>query len=206
MKGDECKSRQARTSNKEHFDYSAISGNCQALRSGHEERNMFESEYENPIVLGGDYGDQDSPDQEIRCPHCGRIWNGYDTDGVTEWDCTDDAYASSFTYPIGSGLCRVCAFDERTKEQERAYIADREVHVEVLEHLLCSKTVSRITNYDNAAILWDVLTQSEDDVICSWVNDLIHCFICDEMETDFVDWITEGGFERVCSDGRSTNE
>lgn len=165
-------------------------------QSSREERNMFESEYENPMVLGGDYGDEDPPDHEVRCPHCGRIWNGYDTDGVTEWDCTDYAYASAFTYPVGNRVCRVCAFDERTNEQERAYIADREAHVDVLEYLLCRST-GRITQYDDAEALWDVLIDTEDDRTRSWVNDLIHSFIGEESESDFVDWIMEGGFDRV---------
>ena len=157
---------------------------------------MFESEYENPMVLSGDYGEEDSPDQEVRCPHCGRIWNGYDTDCGTEWDCTDYAYASGFIYPVRNKVCRVCAFDERTIEQERAYIADRELHVDVLEYLLCRST-GRITHYDNAEALWDVLIDTEDDRTRSWVNDLIHSFIGEEAESDFVDWIMEGGFDRV---------
>ena len=169
-------------------------------QSSREERNMFESEYENPMVLGGDYGDEDSPDHEVMCPHCGRIWNGYDTDGVTEWDCTDYAYASAFRYPVVNRVCRVCAFDERTSEQERSYIADRDAHVDVLEYLLCRST-GRITQYDGAEALWDVLIDTEDDRTRSWVNDLIHSFIGEEAESDFVDWIMEGGFDRVRDGG-----
>lgn len=158
---------------------------------------MFESEYENPMVLGGDYGEEDLPDQEVRCPHCGRVWSGYDYEDRTEWDCTDDAYASAFTYPVGNGVCRVCAFDERTTEQERAYIADREMHVDVLEYLLCNRSNGRIAHYDAAETLWDVLIDTEDDRTKSWLNDLIHSFITDEAESDFIDWIMEGGFDRV---------
>ena len=158
---------------------------------------MFESEYENPMILGGDYGEEDLPDQEVRCPHCGRVWSGYDSEDGTEWDCTDDAYASSFTYPIGNGVCRVCAFDERTAEQERAYIADIEIHVDVLEYLLCNRSISRIYRYDSAEALWNVLIDTEDDRTRSWVNDLIHSFIADEAESDFIKWIMEGGFDRV---------
>lgn len=163
---------------------------------------MFESEYENRMVLGGDYGDEDSPDQEVRCPHCGRVWNGYDTDGVTEWDCTDYAYASAFTYPIGNGVCRVCAFRERTTEQERAYIADRDIHMDILEYLLCNRSNSRITSYDGAEMLWDVLINTDDDRTRSWVNDLIHDYVGDEAENDFIDWIMGGGFDRVCNGGQ----
>ena len=166
---------------------------------------MFENEYENPMVLGGDYGDDDSPDQEVRCPHCDRIWSGYDTDSVTEWDCTDDAYASTFTYPVRNGVCRVCAFSERTTEQERAYIADREMHVDVLEYLLCNRSTGRITHYDDAEALWDVLIDTEDERTRSWVNDLIHNFIGEEAESDFIDWIMEGGFDRV-RDGDQVNK
>lgn len=158
---------------------------------------MFESEYENPMILGGDYGDEDSPDKEVRCPHCGRIWSGYDFEDRTEWDCTDDAYASTFTYPAGNGICRVCALDERTTEQERAYIADREIHVDILEYLLCNRSTGRITRFDNAEVLWNVLVNTEDERTRLWVNDLIHSFISEEAESDFIDWIMEGGFDRV---------
>lgn len=161
---------------------------------------MFESEYENPMVLGGDYGEEDSPDHEVRCPHCGRIWIGYDYEDRTEWECTDDAYASAFTYPIGTGVCRVCAFSERTTEQERAYIADRECYVDVLEYLLCRST-GRITQYDDAEALWYVLIDTEDDRTRSWVNDLIHSFIGEEAESDFVDCVMEGGFDHVRDGG-----
>lgn len=162
---------------------------------------MFENEYENPMVLGGDYGEADSPDQEVRCPNCGRIWNGYDCEDTTEWDCTDDAYASTFTYPVGNKVCRVCAFDERTSEQERAYIADRDAHIDVLEYLLCNRSTGRITHYDGAEALWDCLIDTEDDRTRSYVNDLIHSFIGEEAESDFVDWIMEGGFDRVRDGG-----
>ena len=158
---------------------------------------MFESEYENPMVLGGDYGEEDLPDQEVVCPHCGRVWSGYAYEDPTEWDCTDDAYASAFIYPVGNGVCRVCAFDERTTEQERAYIADREMHVDVLEYFLCNRSNGRIAHYDAAETLWDVLIDTEDDRTKSWLNDLIHSFITDEAESDFIDWIMEGGFDRV---------
>lgn len=158
---------------------------------------MFESEYENPMVLGGDYGEEDLPDQEVRCPHCGRVWSGYDYEDRTEWDCTDDAYASTFTYPVGSGICRVCALDERTTEQERAYIADREIHVDILEYFLCNRSTGRISRCDNAEVLWNVLVDTEDERTRLWVNDLIHSFVSDEAESDFIDWIMEGGFDRV---------
>lgn len=158
---------------------------------------MFESEYENPMVLGGDYGEEDLPNQEVRCPHCGRVWSGYDYEDMTEWDCTDDAYVSAFTYPVGNGVCRVCAFDERTVEQERAYIADREIHVDVLEYLLCNRSTGRIAHYDAAKALWDALVDTVDERTCLWTNDLIHNFIADEAESDFIDWIMEGGFDRV---------
>ena len=162
---------------------------------------MFENEYENPMVLGGDYGDEDSPDQEVRCPHCGRIWSGYDFEDVTEWDCVDDANASAFTYPIGTDACRVCAFNERTTEQERAFIADSECCVDVLEYLLCNRISGRITNYDSAKAIWDILIDTEDDRTRYWVNDLIHSFIGEEAESDFVDWIMEGWFDRVRDGG-----
>lgn len=154
---------------------------------------MFESEYENPMVLGGDYVEEDLPDQEVRCPHCGRVWSGYDYEDRTEWDCTDDAYASTFTYPVGNGICRVCALGERTTEQERAYIADREIYVDVLEYLLCNRSTGRITRCDNAEVLWNVLVDTEDERTRLWVNDLIHSFVGDEAESDFIDWVMEGG-------------
>lgn len=159
---------------------------------------MFDQEYENPMVLG-DYGDEDEQPQEVYCKHCGRLWTGYDCGEATEWDCTDDAYVSSFVFPLSAdGRCRACAWEERTIEQERAYITATNCFVEVLEYLLCNRSVHRITHYDNAEILWDVLFNSEDDIVRSWVNDLIHDYIHDEMRSDFVDWLTEGGFDRVC--------
>lgn len=159
---------------------------------------MFDQEYENPMEIG-DYDDEDEHTQEVYCKHCGRLWTGYDCGEATEWDCTDDAYVSSFVFPLSAdGRCRACAWEERTVEQERAYITATNCFVEVLEYLLCNRSVNKITHYDNAEILWDVLFNSEDDIVRSWVNDLIHDYIHDETRSDFVDWLTEGGFDRVC--------
>ena len=161
---------------------------------------MFEQEYENPATLG-DYGEEDLPEHAIKCPKCGRVWNGYDCDDRIEWDCTDDAYESTFSMPTSKNGCRVCAWENKTIQQIRAYIADRTCFVEVLEYLLCNGSLSRISHYDNAETLWSILVESEDDVIRSWVNDLICDYIHDESQSDFIDWIMEGGFDRVCDSG-----
>ena len=156
---------------------------------------MFEQEYENRMVIG-DYNADDEPSQEAYCRHCGRLWTGYEYDGVVEWDCTDDAYVSSFTYPLSAIQCRACAWEERTVDQERAYVIDTNCFMEILEYLLC-KSLSLITHGNNAENLWNVLFESEDSIVRWWVNDLIHDYIHDEAQSDFVDWLMEGGFERV---------
>lgn len=158
---------------------------------------MFDSEYENPMAIGEYGSDDDSSEIEVTCPNCGRIWNGYDCGEMMEWDCTDDAYASAFVYPVGIGKCRVCVWDERTVEQKRTYIAATESSVEVLEHYLCNKTISRISHQDNAEALCEAMIESEDDTIRSMVDDMIDDFICYETKTDFIDWIMEGGYDRV---------
>ena len=159
---------------------------------------MFEREYENPMVLG-DYGESDEPEQEAICPICGRLWSGYETDDDRiEWDCTDDAYVSAFTFPTSERGCLACAWELHTTEQTRAFIKDQSLQVDVLEYLLCTKSTSRISHHDSAQMLWDMLIETEDDVIRSWVNDLIRDYIHDEEKTEFSEWIVEGGYDRVC--------
>lgn len=156
---------------------------------------MFEIEYDNPMTIG-DYGADDEQPEEVYCKHCGRVWMGYECGDAIEWDCIDDAYVSAFIYPLSAdGRCRVCIWDERTIDQERTYITETECHVEVLEYLLCNKTCNRITHYDSAAVLWDVLFNTEDESTRMWVNDLIHEFIHDERQSDFIDWISDGCYK-----------
>lgn len=152
---------------------------------------MFDHEYENPMVIG-DYGEEDQPTHNVRCPQCGRVWNGYEYEDEIEWECDDDSYTGSMLWPTSKHGCKICAWERRTVEQLRAYVEDRTLYVEVLEYLLCARKCS-INHYDDAKALWDLLVETEDADIKDWMNELIGDYVHDKAKSDFVEWVMEGG-------------
>lgn len=148
---------------------------------------MFDREYDNPMTFG-DYGSQDSPDHSMICPRCGMAWSGYESDCGVEWECADDAYASSYMPPVMNGICRICAWQDSTAEQRLKYINEHRMQTDMLEHMLCGNR-GGIRRYKRASDLWDVLTGCEDDTVRAWMDDQIRDYIHDENLDDFVDWM-----------------
>lgn len=164
---------------------------------------MFEREYENPMTTG-DYGEADTPDRQMTCHSCGRVWSGYDFDGDTEWECEDESVAGC--EPVTGKGCIICAWEKRMKAQMLAYIKKTERCVDVLSRFLCGQGARAITRTQNARILWDVLLNAQDESVQTWVLDLIEDHIAQNEKQFFVDWILDGGYERVYICAGSEND
>lgn len=154
---------------------------------------MFDNEYENPMVLG-EYENDSNQSHSVRCKRCGRVWTGYEYEEEIEWECVDDSYISWSGMPTSKYGCRVCAWKKRTNGQLRAYVADNDLNVEILEYMLCNKR-NAISRTNDAEQFWNLLFTTKDATIKPWVDELINDYIHERDMSGFVDWIMEGGYE-----------
>ena len=87
---------------------------------------------ENPVAQGNpDELFRDAPEQEIRCPHCGAIWERYivTPDGsLYDWNTTDEKHAYS-THdrnhkPVCKDYCYACAYETAKVEDFKEFVDD----------------------------------------------------------------------------------
>lgn len=156
----------------------------------------------------GDYPGAEPPQEQLRCPRCGRLWQGWHVGEQTEWSCVQDTgpyaqdiLADSEDAPVRGGLCRACAWERRTAREIARYVSCEVPSSRLLAYALCADERTALCEP-----VCDVLIGALRKAEPQYARELEDDYVSDCRREDFIDLVLGSGEDSRAGQGRKEEE
>lgn len=136
---------------------------------------------ENRMVIG-EYFQDTAPSIAHTCPRCHAKWAYLEADDC--WDAGTSS-VSGTEAPYNGHVCRICAWDLRTPEQELAYIKDMGLEI---ESLVYGMTLGRSWTDDEMWLGCYSALLAEDPAL---LQSAVDSYISARRQEEFIEYVLE---------------